>query len=93
MNSRMLSKMLWLQQSIPQEEGSEGQVDDYGCCKGSLDPTTQKKTTKEMFYALIALYQSENIDINMILWNKLRSIKMIRSDMSYQLPDERHAYS
>lgn len=36
----------------------------------------EKKITKEILNALISLYDSENIDIKMILQNKLRSIKM-----------------
>jgi hypothetical protein len=41
---------------------------------------SEKKTMKEMFDALVSLYQSENINRKMILWNKLRSIEMTRSD-------------
>jgi hypothetical protein len=41
---------------------------------------SEKKMTKEMFDALVSLYQSENINRKMILRNKLRSIEMIRSD-------------
>jgi hypothetical protein len=41
---------------------------------------SKKKTTKEMFDALISLYQSQNINMKMILWNKLISIVMTRSD-------------
>jgi hypothetical protein len=37
-------------------------------------------TTKEMFDALVSLYQSQNINRKMILWNKLRSIGMTRLD-------------
>jgi hypothetical protein len=40
----------------------------------------KKKTTKEMFDALVGLYQSENINMKMILRNKLRSIKMTKLD-------------
>jgi hypothetical protein len=35
---------------------------------------SKKKTTKETFDALVSLYQSQNINRKMILWNKLRSI-------------------
>jgi hypothetical protein len=35
---------------------------------------------KEMFDALVSLYQSENINRKMILHNKLRSVEMTRSD-------------
>ena len=41
----------------------------------------EKKTTNEMFDALVSLYQSENINRKMILRNKLRSIEMTRSDL------------
>jgi hypothetical protein len=41
---------------------------------------SKKKIAKEMFDALVGLYQSENINKKMILQNKLRSIEMIRSD-------------
>jgi 2-phosphoglycerate kinase len=41
---------------------------------------SEKKTMKEMFDALVSLYQSENINKKMILWNKLRSIEMTRSN-------------
>jgi 2-phosphoglycerate kinase len=40
----------------------------------------EKKTTKEMFDALVSLYQSENINRKMVLRNKLRSTQMSRSD-------------
>jgi hypothetical protein len=40
-----------------------------------------KKTTKEMFDALVSLYQSENINRKMILRNKLRSTEMTRSNL------------
>jgi hypothetical protein len=33
-----------------------------------------------MFNALVSLYQSENINMKMILWNKLRSMEMSRLD-------------
>jgi hypothetical protein len=49
-----------------------------------------KKTTKEMFDALVSLYQSENIKRTMILQNKLRSIEMTRSYSNHQLPYEGH---
>jgi hypothetical protein len=39
----------------------------------------EKKTAKEMFNALISLYQSQNISMK-ILRNKLKSIVMTRSD-------------
>ena len=41
---------------------------------------SEKKMTKEMFDALVGLYQSENISRKMILYNKLRSVEMTRSD-------------
>jgi hypothetical protein len=41
----------------------------------------EKKTTKEMFDALVSLYRSENIIRKMILQNKLRSIGMTRSEL------------
>jgi hypothetical protein len=41
---------------------------------------SEKKMAKEMFDALVSLYQSENINRKMILRNKLRSIEMTRSD-------------
>lgn len=41
----------------------------------------EKKTTKEMFDALVSLYQSENIKRKIILQNKLRSMEMIRSNL------------
>ena len=37
--------------------------------------------TKEMFDSLVSLYQSENVNRKMILWNKLRAIEMTRSDI------------
>jgi hypothetical protein len=40
----------------------------------------KKKTTKEMFDAMVSLYQSENINKKMILRNKLKSIEMTRLD-------------
>jgi hypothetical protein len=41
---------------------------------------SEKKTTKEMFDTLVSLYQSENINMKMVLRNKLRSTQMSRSD-------------
>jgi hypothetical protein len=41
---------------------------------------SEKKTAKEMFDALVSLYQSENINRKMVLRNKLRSTQMSRSD-------------
>ena len=41
---------------------------------------SEKKGAKEMFDALVILYQSENINKKMILWNKLKAIKMTRFD-------------
>jgi hypothetical protein len=56
-------------------------VDDLGCHKGSFDPSCiREEDTKEMFDALVSLYQSQNINRKMILRNKLRSIVMTRSD-------------
>jgi hypothetical protein len=42
---------------------------------------SKKKMEKEMFYALVGLYQIENINKNMILRNILRSIEMARSNL------------
>jgi hypothetical protein len=41
---------------------------------------TKKKMTKEMFYALVILFQSKNMNRNMVLRNKLRSVQMSRSN-------------
>jgi hypothetical protein len=41
---------------------------------------SQKKTVKEMFDALVSLYESENIKRKIILQNKLKSIEMTRSE-------------
>jgi hypothetical protein len=41
---------------------------------------SKKKTAKEMFYAPVGLYQSENINRKMILHNKLKSIEMTGSN-------------
>jgi hypothetical protein len=41
---------------------------------------SEKNTAKEMFDALVSLYRSENINMKMILRNKLRSMEMSRSD-------------
>jgi hypothetical protein len=41
---------------------------------------SEKKIAKEMFDALVSLYQSQNINKKMVLWNKLRSIVMTRLD-------------
>jgi hypothetical protein len=40
----------------------------------------EKQLTKEMFKALVDLFQSDNLNRKMILRNKLRSIQMSRSD-------------
>jgi hypothetical protein len=40
---------------------------------------SEKKTVKDMFDALVSLYWSQNINKNMILWNKLKFIVMTRS--------------
>jgi hypothetical protein len=44
-------------------------------------PHIFKKTMKEMFDALVSLYQSENINMKMILRNTLKSIVMTRSNL------------
>jgi hypothetical protein len=41
---------------------------------------SEKKMTKEMFDALVGLFQSDNLNRKMILRNKLRSVQMSRSD-------------
>lgn len=41
---------------------------------------SEKKTAKEMFDALVSLYQSENINRKMILRNKPESIEMTISN-------------
>jgi hypothetical protein len=41
---------------------------------------SKKKTTKEMFDALVGLFQSTNMNRKMVLRNKLRSVQMSRSD-------------
>jgi hypothetical protein len=53
---------------------------------------SKKKMVKEMFDALVGLYQSENINMKMILHNKLRSVEMTRSEHHHQLLDEGHTY-
>ena len=39
---------------------------------------SQKKKTKNLFDALVSLYQDKNINKKMILWNKLRAIDMTK---------------
>jgi hypothetical protein len=41
---------------------------------------SEKKTAKEMFDALVSLYQSENINRKVIFQNKLRTIEMTKSN-------------
>jgi hypothetical protein len=41
---------------------------------------SKKNIAKEMFDALVSLYQSENINTKMILQNRLGGIEMTRSD-------------
>jgi hypothetical protein len=41
---------------------------------------SEKKTTKEMFDALVSLHQSENINKKMVLRNMLSSMQMSRSN-------------
>jgi hypothetical protein len=41
---------------------------------------SEKKMTKEMFDALVGLFQSTNMNRKMVLRNKLRSVQMSRSD-------------
>jgi hypothetical protein len=41
---------------------------------------TEKKMTKEMFDALVSLFQSKNMNRKMVLRNKLRSMQMSRYD-------------
>jgi len=49
--------------------------------KDNLIPhLSEKKTTKEMFDALVSLFQSDNLNRKMILRNKLSSVHMYRSD-------------
>ena len=40
---------------------------------------TEKQPVREMFKALVVVFQSDNLNMNMILRKKLRSIKMSRS--------------
>jgi hypothetical protein len=40
----------------------------------------EKKTTKEMFDALVSLFESKNMNRKMVLKNKLISVQMSRSD-------------
>jgi hypothetical protein len=64
-----------------QEEGSEIQVDDHGCYKGSYDPShIQEEYRQGDVQCPVGLYQSKNINMKMILHNKLRSVEMTRSD-------------
>jgi hypothetical protein len=42
---------------------------------------SEKKTTKEMFDALVNLYQSQNINSKTILRNKLRSIVITKTNI------------
>jgi hypothetical protein len=46
----------------------------------SIPHVFEKKRTKEMFDALVSLYQSQNINMKMILWSKFGSIVMTRSN-------------
>jgi hypothetical protein len=39
----------------------------------------ENKTTKEIFYALVGLFQSTNMNRKMVLRNRLRSVQMSRS--------------
>jgi hypothetical protein len=41
---------------------------------------TEKQPVREMFKALVVVFQSDNLNMKMILRNKLRSIQMSRSD-------------
>jgi Mg2+ and Co2+ transporter CorA len=45
-----------------------------------ISHVSEKKTMKEIFNALFSLYQSQNINMKMILQNKLRSIVMTKSN-------------
>jgi hypothetical protein len=63
------------------KEGSEAKWMIMDAIKDHLIPhISKKKTTKEMFDALVSLYQSENINKKMILQNKLKSIEMTKSN-------------
>jgi hypothetical protein len=69
----------WLEAHKKKEVKAKQMIMDV--VKDHLIPhISKKKTAKEMFDALVGLYQSENINKKMILLNKLRSIEMIRSD-------------
>ena len=41
----------------------------------------EKKMAKEIFDALVSLYQSENINRKMILHNRLRFVEMTKSNI------------
>jgi hypothetical protein len=41
---------------------------------------TKKNTTKEMFDALVSLFHKKNMNRKMVLWNKLISVHMSRSN-------------
>lgn len=50
--------------------------------KDHLIPHISEKTTcKDMFDALVTLYQSENIHQKMLLWNKLRSTEVSKTNI------------
>jgi hypothetical protein len=54
---------------------------DYGCHEGSFDPSLGREAVgREMFKALVDLFQSDNMNKKMILRNKLISIQMSRSN-------------
>jgi hypothetical protein len=52
-----------------------------GICEGSLDSSYSKeKTTKDIYDALVGLYQSVNENRKLILRHMLRSVEMSKSD-------------
>jgi hypothetical protein len=45
-----------------------------------IPPLTMKTTEKYMFYSLVCLFQRKNMNMKMILSNKLISVQMSKSD-------------
>ena len=58
----------------------------------SIPHVCKKKTTKEMVDALVSLYQSENINKNTILHNKLKFVEMNIFDTVTSLTNYKHIH-
>jgi hypothetical protein len=78
---KVVPKLTDATQLAPHEKDIKSQRVIMDAVKDHLIPhVAEKQSAREMFKALVDLFQSNNLNMKMILRNKLRSIKMSRFD-------------